>query len=64
MVIPEGLEPSTSSLEVRCSIQLSYGTAHDLLAGVAYRFQAALWGLGLRSCGFPWKWNPPLTSGL
>jgi hypothetical protein len=42
---------------------LSYGTAHDLLAGVAYRFQAALWGLGLRSCGFPWKWNPPLTSG-
>ena len=26
MAIPGGLEPPTSSLEVRCSIQLSYGT--------------------------------------
>jgi hypothetical protein len=25
-VIPEGFEPSTYALEVRCSIQLSYGT--------------------------------------
>jgi hypothetical protein len=25
-VIPEGFEPSTYSLEVNCSIQLSYGT--------------------------------------
>lgn len=26
VVIPEGFEPSTYALEVRCSIQLSYGT--------------------------------------
>ncbi|MFM2213681.1 MAG: hypothetical protein RL427_944, partial [Bacteroidota bacterium] len=26
LVIPEGFEPSTYALEVRCSIQLSYGT--------------------------------------
>lgn len=25
-VVPEGLEPPTNGLEIRCSIQLSYGT--------------------------------------
>ncbi len=39
-VIPEGFEPSTYALEVRCSIQLSYGTIFfktygKVLVGVA-----------------------------
>ena len=30
MVRPAGLEPATYGLEVRCSIQLSYGRIHSL----------------------------------
>jgi hypothetical protein len=30
MVRPAGLEPATYGLEVRCSIQLSYGRIHPL----------------------------------
>lgn len=28
-VVPEGLEPPTNGLEIRCSIQLSYGTIYQ-----------------------------------
>ena len=36
MVRPEGFEPSTVGLEVRCSIQLSYGRTH-LVAHIIVR---------------------------
>ena len=32
MAIPGGLEPPTCSLEVSCSIQLSYGTDEAVIA--------------------------------
>ncbi len=31
MVGPEGLEPPTDGLEIRCSVQLSYGPAVDTI---------------------------------
>ena len=39
MVRPEGLEPPTGGLEIRCSIQLSYGrtAGHSRRARVYYR---------------------------
>ena len=34
MVLPEGFEPSTSALEGRCSIQLSYGSILERVKGI------------------------------
>ncbi len=34
MVLPEGFEPSTSALEGRCSIQLSYGSRLEQVKGI------------------------------
>lgn len=39
MVIPVRLERTTLSLEGRCSIQLSYGTPTNLLAGPESEFK-------------------------
>ena len=33
-VVPEGLEPPTNGLEIRCSIQLSYGTRNFAVLSV------------------------------
>ena len=35
---PEGVEPPTNGVEVRCSIQLSYGASWQNLLGLPFRF--------------------------
>ena len=47
---PEGLEPPTSDLEGRCSIQLSYGLKG--CAGIA-----SVWPSGLREEGWSGRWD-------
>ena len=41
MASPEGLEPPTSDLEGRCSIQLSYGLVERRTGSAQHRFEQA-----------------------